>query len=317
MVADRVVVTGGLGFVGHALTEQLVRRGAEVLVVDDESLGRRENLASEIRDNVRVETIDILDVDRVANVFASHKPDRVFHLAAIHFIPLCDREPRRAIRVNVEGTQSILDAARTSDVGGLVLASTAAVYAPSDDPHTEDSTIGPTDIYGLTKLWDEHLGNLFHQQTQTPVGVVRLFNAAGPGESNPHLIPTVIQQLRQGPDLKLGNLATERDYIHVHDAAAGFIAMAEGLTHDAVITANVGSEDAVSGEVLVRMIGDLMNVQPVVHQDPARMRKSDRPRLISDCGRAQELLGWKTERSLVDALRDAIERPLANDVAIA
>jgi len=314
-VTKKVVVTGGLGFVGHALIEQLVREGSEVLVVDDTSLGRLENLAEDVRQEIRFEATDIRYAERLESAMAHHKPDVIFHLAAIHFIPLCDRDPQLTIRVNAEGTQSVVQAAARLRAGSFVLASTAAVYAPSLEPHVETSAVAPTDIYGLTKLWSEHIVDLFHRRTQTPVGIVRLFNAVGPGESNPHLVPTVIEQLRKGRRLELGNLETERDYVHVHDAATGFIAMARGLERSSRIVANIGAERAVSGKQIVRTIGELMGIDPIVHQDTNRMRVSDRPRLLSNCSLAHDTLRWETRRSLTDALRDAINDPRAVGVS--
>ena len=154
----------------------------------------------------------------------------VIHLAALHFIPACNRDPQRAIRVNVDGTQGVLKAAAdAASVVGVVVASTAAVYAPSTEAHSESSTIGPTDIYGLTKLWSEQLAELFARSTGKSVGIARLFNVFGPGETNPHLIPTIVRQLQQGPELRLGNLSTKRDYVYVEDVARGLIALAESV----------------------------------------------------------------------------------------
>ena len=121
------------------------------------------------------------------------------------------------------------------------MASTAAVYAPSEQPHDETSAIGPTDIYGLTKLWTEQLAELFHRKTGKPVGVARLFNVFGPGETNPHLIPTIVLQLQRGSELRLGNLRTKRDYVYVEDVARGLISLARDRLAGKSVTCNLGT----------------------------------------------------------------------------
>jgi UDP-glucose 4-epimerase len=234
------MVTGGLGFVGSSLVRKLVADGQdEVIVLDDRSLGVPENLGS-AADHVTMITVDICDRDAVTKAMLEVRPDVVIHLAAIHFIPACDRDPKRCIDVNVGGTQSVLDGARASSAEAVLLASTAAVYAPDEAPHSETSTIGPVDIYGLSKLFSEQLGDLFHSKTSIPVGVARLFNVFGPGETNPHLIPAVIRQAEKGEELKLGNLTTRRDYVFVEDVAAGLIALAAAVGEQGSITCNLG-----------------------------------------------------------------------------
>ena len=140
-------------------------------------------------------------------------------MAAIHFIPACEADPLACIRVNVEGTEALLEAcAKTDSVEAVVVASSAAVYRPSELAHDEDSDL-LTDIYGHSKLWTEHLGKLFHARSGVPIGIARFFNVYGPGETNPHLIPTVLRQVENGDEISLGNLTTRRDYVFVGDVS--------------------------------------------------------------------------------------------------
>jgi UDP-glucose 4-epimerase len=312
-MAERTIVTGGLGYVGARLVAQLTARGDAVTVIDDGSVGTPRNLErAGVGGAVRIETADVRDTGRIAQLIGAAAPVTVFHLAAIHYIPLCEREPARAVSVNTAGTQSVLDAlTRAGYDGALVCASTAAVYAPSSDAHTESSSVGPTDIYGLTKLWMEQAAQLFADRTRAPVGIGRLFNVIGPGETNPHLFPAIIEQVQRGNVLMLGDLSTRRDYIDVDDIARGLIAIADHVHRDGSLICNLGTEHATSGREAVDAIAAAVGRDSIeIVADPARMRVSDRPMLLSDCSRAARLLGWRARHSLADAVARMVAEPL-------
>jgi len=312
LLADPVVVTGGCGFVGARLCARLVADGHEPIIFDNLALGIPANLPSAVVGRTRLIEGDIRDADALARCFATYRPRTVFHLAALHFIPACNADPRRAIEINVTGTQAVFDAcAASGTVEAVVIASSAAVYAASEEPLHEASALGPVDIYGHTKLWSEQLATLFHRRTSIPVGVARLFNQFGPGETNAHLIPAIIEQVRAGGPLRLGNLASRRDYLATDDAARGLVALAAECRKHGSLTCNFGSERAVDGWTLVRLIEQLHGGPLVVTQDPARMRPADNPVILSDCTRAHELLGWHAAIALEDGLRETFKRPRA------
>jgi UDP-glucose 4-epimerase len=312
----RVIVTGGCGFVGSRLVRKLIRdEVGEVMVVDDLSLGAPENLGP-AQEKVSLVECDIRDQEAVADAFAEFEANVVIHTAAIHFIPACDRDPKRCVDVNVGGTQSVLDASLKTGVESVVLVSTGAVYAPASSAHPDDGLIGPGDIYGLSKLFSEQLGELFHARTEIPVRVARLFNVFGPGETNPHLIPAIISQAEKSDELKLGNLSTQRDYIFVDDVAQGLIDLATTPLQQGLITCNLGAERAVDGTQIVETVARLMGRELSVVSDPKRMRASDRPLLLSDCSLAHSILGWSARCSLEDGLRAAIAEPTAAGVLV-
>lgn len=316
MSRKRIMVTGGCGFVGSRLVRRLVEQDVgDVIVLDDCSLGAPENLGSAL-ERVTMATVDIRDPQAVADAMQASIPDVVIHLAAIHFIPACDQDPKRCIDVNVGGTQSVLDGCESASVSTVVLASTAAVYTPDLAAHRDDSAVGPTDIYGLSKRWSEQLGALFHARTGVPLGVARLFNVFGPGETNPHLIPAVIRQAESTNELRLGNLSTKRDYVFVDDVAQGLIALASRVSEHGSLTCNLGREHAIDGFELVAAVGELIHRNLKVVSDPARLRASDRPVLLSDCARARSLLSWSAQTSLHEGLKAAIAEPTAAGVDV-
>ncbi len=302
------LVTGACGFVGSRLVARLVDAGEEVLALDDLSLGRADSLPV----GIEAAALDIRDTAALVGLVARHRPRTVFHLAAIHFVPACNADPPGALSVNVVGTQSLLSALERAHLPeALVLASTGAVYEPSPHPHHEGSSLAPDDIYGLSKLWAEQAAGLWHRRTGVPVGVARLFNVVGPGETNPHLVPEILAQASRSDELRLGNLASRRDYVYVDDVARGLQAAAGAAPRQGLTTVNLGSGHAVDGHELVWQISRLLGRELTVKREPERIRPSDRPLLQSEPSTARRLLGWEATTSLRDALAAAVERPLA------
>lgn len=314
-MSERILVTGGCGFVGSRLVRRLVDQGSDVVVVDDFSLGVPENLGPALG-HAQIVGMDIRDGDPLRDAFAALRPQIVIHLAALHFIPACNADPKRCLDINVGGTQAVLDASAAASVDTVVLASTAAVYAPADDPHAEEATIGPDDVYGISKLVTEQIGELFHRRTAISVGAARLFNVFGPGETNPHLIPVILRQAQAGASMRLGNLDTKRDYVFVDDVGAALAAMPAAVREHGWVVCNVGRGEELDGDEIVREVGQLVGHDLDVTTDPARVRKSDRPHLLSDSSKAARLLGWSAGTSLRDGLRAALDEPVAAGLEI-
>lgn len=312
----RCLVTGGCGFVGSALVRRLLAESYEVVVVDDMSRGSRENLGPD-QDRVTVIQEDV--TNGLGHVFSAFRPQAVFHLAALHFIPDCDADPARCLRVNVDGTRSVLKAAAgLRDQVSLVLASSAAVYAPSDGPHQEqEDSLGPADVYGYSKQWTEDLATGFAARTGTAVGIARLFNVFGPGETNAHFIPSLICQMQAGKAVRLGNLSSKRDYVFVDDVADALLRLARYCDDGVSATVNVGTGRAYAGTEVVETLAGFGPDGVAPTTDPSRIRPVDRPTLLADPTLAQKLLDWTPRTGLVDGLRAAWERPVGAGVSLA
>jgi UDP-glucose 4-epimerase len=311
------VVTGGCGFIGAHLCADLVQGGEDVVVVDDLSVGSRENLEALGVGAVNVQAVDIRDEASLTRALQASRPEQVIHLAAVHFIPRCEADPLNAIRTNVEGTQALLQAcAAAGSIHSVVLASSGAVYRPAASAHRETDAVGPTDTYGHTKEWAEQLAHLFHAKTGTSVGIARIFNTFGPGETNPHFIPSVILQLLQGSTIRVGNLSTRRDYVYVTDVASALARLAAVCQERGVLTCNIGREEAVDGLRVVELIGQALGRDAEVVVDRDRVRADDRAVLLSDCSVAHSELDWRAETGLEAGIEAALGRPLAAGVAL-
>jgi UDP-glucose 4-epimerase len=307
---SEVFVTGGCGFVGARLCADLVREGRRVVALDNLSLGTPGNWAADAAAEIELVNVDVRDQSALQRLFATRRPAVVYHLAAIHFIPACDADPAGAISVNVTGTQALLSAlAAARSEATAVLASTGAVYAPSDRPLPEEAELAPTDIYGLTKLWMEQAAELHHRRHRAAIGIARLFNVIGEGETNPHLLPEIIVQARRGTTLRLGNLTTRRDYVYVGDVSKGLMSLARSAPEHGYAVCNLGAEQAIDGHALVAAVAGELGRELVVETDAARVRQSDRPVLASDCACARTGLGWSAGTSLEESVRAAVDDP--------
>jgi UDP-glucose 4-epimerase len=314
---SKTVVTGGCGFIGAHLCAELVQSGEDVVVIDDLSVGSRRNLEALGAGAVDIQAADIRDVASLTRVLETARPEKVIHLAAVHFIPRCEADPLNAIRTNVEGTQALLQACTAAgSVHAVVVASSGAVYRPDTKAHREADALGPTDTYGHTKQWAEQLAHLFNVKTGIAVGIARIFNTFGPGETNPHFIPSVIVQLSRGSTVRVGNLSTRRDYVFVGDVASGIARLADVCRDRGLLTCNIGREEAVEGSRIVELIGQAVGRDVEVVVDRDRVRADDRAVLLSDCRVAHSELDWRAETGLEEGLEAALGRPLADGVAV-
>jgi UDP-glucose 4-epimerase len=297
-----VLVTGAAGFIGSALCARLLAAGDRVVGFDDLSRGRRDRVPA----GVPIVRGDVRDAAAVSAALADRRPDVVVHLAAMHFIPDCIARPRDTMEVNVEGTSRVLEACRATGVAHVVFASTAAVYAPGDAPCDEDATpLGPLEIYGESKLRAEEAVAAFHRETGTPATILRLFNAIGRNETNPHVVPHIFESLQTSNVIHLGNTAPRRDYVDTRDVADAVVAAAG--TPAGLAVYNVGTGRAHSVDDIVAALRRMLGRDITVVRDPSRVRRTDRMVLAANIDRIRRATSWTPRFLLEDTLRDLVE----------
>ena len=295
----KYVLTGGLGFVGNELVRQLRQQNHEVVIFDN-----RNRIAPRIEDllNVPVHNVDVADSARVRVLMQEVRPDYVVHLAAIHFIPECNANPELTLRVNVEGTLSVLRAAQAAGSKKVLAISSGAVYADSSAPLAEDSVVAPVDIYGHSKKMAEDVAEWFHLNTGLPIVMVRLFNVYGPRETNAHIIPEIINQLRTSSTLQLGNISPRRDFIFTEDVAGGLGRLAQAETPP-FVRVNLASGSHASVEELINHMGRLLGKDIRVETDASRFRKADKATQLSDVSLLERLTNWRPVVQVEEGLR--------------
>lgn len=302
--SNRILVTGGMGFIGSYLTRNLLEKKFEVHVIDNQFTGDPGMVPNE----VSTHNVDIRETQSVNQVISQIDPHVIIHLAAIHFIPYCNENPEQAFNVNVIGTRNVLHAAKAlNDLDRFINASSAAVYSPSSGPHKETEETGPTDIYGQTKLVAEDESRLFHLETDIPTATARLFNAYGERETNSHLIPAILEQLEAGSrSVELGNLTPARDFIHVNDIANALTILSTEY-EQGYRTYNVGTGTEYTVQQVVDTLSDIVGEQIKIVQDDDRVRKSDRPHLRADISRLRSEFDWVPEYSFREGLSTVVE----------
>src|SRR5262249_33654326 len=155
----------------------------------------------------------------------STRPEYVFDLVGDTFVPDAYQDPRRFLRVNVEGTLNLLLAAGRADVRRILYASTTEVYGNAHgSPAHEGRGYDPVNTYAVTKLAADRLCATLHAEHGLPILIARIFNCYGPRATHPYVIPEIIAQLSRERTVTLGNLTARRDLTYVEDTARGLIA---------------------------------------------------------------------------------------------
>ena len=300
----KVLVTGGEGFIGSHLVEQLLEAGAEVRVLAYYNAFGNWGWLADTKLDVEIVPGDVRDADRVFQVVEGR--DVVFHLAALIGIPYSYEAPESYVQTNVTGTYNVANACRRNGVERLVHTSTSEVYGTAlRVPIDEDHPLQPQSPYSASKIGGDMMALSFHHAFELPVAVCRPFNTYGPRQSTRAVIPTILAQLHAGAtEIHLGATSPTRDFNYVTDTAAGFMAVAECDRCIGQVT-NLGSGREISIGDLVEVCKEITGTDARVVTEDKRLRPggSEVERLLADNTRAREWAGWSPQVSLEDGLR--------------
>jgi UDP-glucose 4-epimerase len=314
----RFLITGGAGFVGSHLAEELLERGHAVHVLDDLSTGSIANIAH-LRSAQRFEyTIDSADNHPVVAELVD-AADVVYHLAAAVGVELIVESPVRTIETNVHCTEVVLSHAAKKRKT-LFVASTSEVYGKSTQlPFREDGDllIGPTTLgrwaYACSKAIDEFLAIAYWRERQVPTVVGRLFNTVGPRQTGRYgmVIPRFVRQaLAEQPITVHGDGEQRRCFMHVADAVSALVDLMAGEEHYGEVF-NIGSTEEVSMSELAERVrartGSSSPIQLLPYEDAYGAGFEDMRRRVPDVAKIERALGWRASRSLDEILDDVIE----------
>ena len=304
----KILVTGGVGFIGSHLSEHLVNAGARVVVLDNFRNGRRENLVFPGADRIEVIEGDIVDPATCAR--ALQGVDTVFHLACLgvrHSL----HSPVENHQVNALGSLQVLEAARAAKVRRFVYISTSEIYGRAREfPITENCTPWPLTVYGSSKLAGEHYARSYFECYGLPVVCVRPFNNYGPrshfeGDSGEVIPRFILRALAGQPPVVFGDGSHTRDFLYVQDCAATLarIAQADALVGDVV---NLGYGEEIRIDTLARTVLEAMGRTDLqtVFEAP---RPADVPKLWVDTSKLKKAIAFKPQTSLRDGIGRTLE----------
>jgi len=301
----KVVITGGAGFIGSHLAEELAKQARQVVIIDDLSTGRRQNIDALLKKgNVEFIHASITNLQLLLELFQGS--DHVFHQAAITSVPRSLENPLASHEVNITGTLNVLLAARDNSVKKVIYASSCSVYGDTLTlPVTEDMPPNPQSPYAVTKLAGEYYCRVFHEVYGLPTVCLRYFNIYGSRQdANSQyaaVIPRFISRaLRGEPPIIYGDGEQTRDFTFVKDTVEASILFAENNTTGVF---NIGSGDSITINKLARLITNIMerDVEPI-HQEP---RPGDIRHSLADISSAKAF-GYEPKHSLEHGLRETI-----------
>jgi nucleoside-diphosphate-sugar epimerase len=303
---SKYLVTGGAGFIGSNLARRLLSGGEEVVILDDFSTGKSENI-EDIEDRLTLITGDICDIDTVRR--AMRGIDYVFHHAAVVSVPRSVDDPARTNDVNVTGTLNCLMAARDAGAARFVFAASSSAYGESPElPKREEMKPHPLSPYGVSKLVGEMYCRVFYEVYGLPTVSLRYFNIFGPyqdpGSQYAAVVPIFIARLLRGESpVVFGDGEQSRDFTYIDNAVQANLLAVKSAKADGKIF-NVACGDRYTINELVAHLQHLTGSDKAptyVEPRPGDIRHS-----MGDISAAERALGYKPEVSFEEGLKRTV-----------
>lgn len=317
LTGERVLVTGGAGFIGSSLVRQLIENDNQVVVLDNFVTGDLKNLQDvvnrvegereELDEYIDVISGDLLRSD-LSDLLKSNNINYVFHLAAEPYIPSCYDRPEEFFSVNANGTLRLLLACRDADVERLLVYSSSEVYGTAQEiPMDETHRTYPQSTYAVSKLAADRLCFTLYHEQDVPVIILRQFNCYGPRETHPYIVPELIEQLSRTDQLSLGNIKASRDLTYIDDAVRGAAKLINCPEAEGEVV-NIGYGEDFTVKELAHKIADQMGHNDInIKVDEKRFRPLDVQQLYCDYSKASRLIDYEPKFSLEEGLKRTIE----------
>lgn len=305
----KALIIGAGGFVGAYLIEHLHSLGTYELYAT--KMGG-EQLPYEY---VQVDMLDILEREAIDELLGRVRPDVIFHLAALSSVALSWKKPQLTIDINIKGTVNLLDSVRNSGLSPRVLlVGSGEEYGhvrEKDVPIKEETYLRPGNIYAATKACQNMFGSIYADAYDLDIVMVRAFNHIGPGQSDLFVVSDFCKQVAEiekgikEPVIKVGNLASRRDFTDVRDVVRAYALLASSGQKGELY--NVGSGDARSIQEILDMILDRATREISVVIDETRFRPVDVPIIEADIGKLGSATGWKPQIDIEQTVQETLE----------
>jgi len=301
---ERVLVTGGAGFIGSNVVDELVGRGYSAVVLDSFETGTRENLDC-IDGDLEIIEGEIRDRDSVRD--AVEGAEYVVHEAAVTSVPGSVEEPAHTSDVNCTGTAIVLEEALDAGVEKVAVASSAAVYGGGTPPLSEKAPVSPESPYALSKWWTESIANQFDELHSLDTVALRYFNVYGPGQDAdseyaavvPAFVSAVVNDERP---VVYGDGEQTRDFIHVRDVAEATV---DSILSDATGIYNVASGEETSVNELLETVLEAAGSDVEPRHDSERM--GDIERSYADVSKIRDEIGFEASVDMLEGIRTVVD----------
>ncbi len=309
---NRILVTGGAGFIGSHLCGRLLDQGRELLVLDnfndfyDPAVKRRNVEPLLAKSGFSLVEGDIRDPAAVKDVFSSFRPQAVVHLAAMAGVRPSIEKPLLYCDVNIAGTTVLLEAVRKSQVGHFVFGSSSSVYGASDKlPFSEEDDLSrPVSPYAATKLAGEQLCYTYHHLNGFPVTCLRFFTVYGPRQRPEMAIHMFARRIRDGnPITVFGDGRSRRDYTFVEDIIDGVVRSLDSPMGYEIF--NLGESRTVSLSELITLLEENLGQKALIERLPDQ--PGDVPATYADVTKARRRLGYDPQVPIEEGVRRFIQ----------
>ena len=298
----KVIITGGLGFIGSNLAERLIKNN-EVTIIDDESTGKIENIKHLESDNLNVINGSIVDLN-LTDIFKNH--DYVFHQAALPSVPRSIKDPMASNEANITGTLNVLTAAKDSGIKKVICASSSSVYGDTPTlPKSEDMAINPLSPYAVTKATGELYCKVFQELYGLPTVSLRYFNVFGPRQDPTSQYSAVIPKfvdaiLNDRSPLVYGDGEQSRDFSYIKHVVDANILACES---DKTGVYNIACGRRITVNKLIGMINEILgkDVEPTYSE----ARVGDIKHSLADISKASRF-GYEPKSDFKQELEETI-----------
>lgn len=306
----KVAVTGGTGFVGGWLIEELSSQGHTPVLSPPRG------------------SLDIRDIEGWRRYLRAARPDAIAHFAGVASADDAARDPGYAMAINAEGTRALLEAVESAVGAPVLIAGSAVVYGTSDrnaEPIREETPPRPETPYARSKLAQENVAMEMGKRMSSPVAVARTFNLIGPRQRSAFVAPSLVRRVLKARaagqhEIETGNLEVRRDFGDVRDAARAYAALLRGLVEGRIqsgLVVNVATGIGTPVRRLLETIAELLDWDVIPRTQDELIRTNEPVDLVGDPSRLRELTGWSPtipiERSVADLVAWQVPR-MSGDV---
>ncbi|PSH00028.1 MAG: UDP-glucose 4-epimerase [Nanohaloarchaea archaeon SW_4_43_9] len=297
----QILVTGGAGFIGSHLCEELDKNHS-IRIIDNLSSAKKENVSK----SIEMVEADIKSKEEIEPHFEDL--DTVFHFAANPKVNTFPGDRDKDFEENLQGTKNMLDACVENNVGEIVFASSSVVYGEETKiPTPEDANLDPISMYGATKAGGEHMCKVYSRIFGIDLTIVRLANIVG-GRNRKGGIYDFIHKLKENPEELeiLGNGKQRKSYLHVEDTVEGLV---KAWKSDRTVF-NIGSKDSIDVDGIAEIVSEEMNLDPdLSYTGGEKGWEGDVPEMRLDISKLENE-GWKPERNSGESVRKTVKELL-------